>query len=151
MNIRMDAEQEGGAMRAHSKELGEMTPEQRAAVEAIRARRHTPESDAERELIREQAREEFPPASPDESLLEVMTSLRAERERQGLSLADVSERTQMDKATLSKLETGKTANPTYFTIRTYARALGKRVVWRVEDDASVNGQVPRADLPDRAI
>ncbi len=40
----------------------------------------------------------------------------------------------MDKATLSKLETGKVANPTYFTIRTYARALGKRVSWRIEED-----------------
>ena len=121
-------------MRGHSKALDEMTPEQRAAVEAIRARRHTPDADAERERFREEIREEIPPASPDESLLDTLAALRAERERQGLSLSDLSERTRMDKATLSKLETGKVANPTYLTIRTYARALGKRVAWRIEEE-----------------
>jgi ribosome-binding protein aMBF1 (putative translation factor) len=126
-------------MRTHGKPLDEMTPEQRAAIEAIRARRHTPETDAERERFREEIRQEFPPITPDESLLETLATLRAERERQGLSLADVAERTHMDKATLSKLETGKVANPTYLTIRTYARALGKRVAWRIEEEVSVEG------------
>jgi ribosome-binding protein aMBF1 (putative translation factor) len=126
-------------MRSHSKPLDEMTPEQRAAIDAIRARRHTPEADADRERFREEVRKEFPPASPDESLLDTLAALRTERERQGLSLADVAERTQIDKSSLSKLETGKVANPTYFTIRTYARALGKRVAWRIEDQSPVNG------------
>ena len=89
-------------MRGHSKALDEMTPEQRAAVEAIRARRHTPDADAERERFREEIREEVPLTSPDESLLDTLAVLRAERERQGLSLSDLSERTWMDKATLSK-------------------------------------------------
>ena len=120
-------------MRMKSKPLDEMTPEQRVAIEAIRARRHTPEADADRERFREEIRDEFPPAAPDESLIDTPASLRAELERQGLSLADLAERTQMDKATLSKLETGKVANPTYFTIRTYARALGKRIAWRIEE------------------
>jgi transcriptional regulator with XRE-family HTH domain len=43
------------------------------------------------------------------------------------------ERTKIDRATISKLETGKIPNPTYQTLRTYARALGKRIVWRLED------------------
>jgi ribosome-binding protein aMBF1 (putative translation factor) len=127
-------------MRAPSKALDQMTPEQQAAVEAIRARRHTPEADAERERFREEIREEFPPAAPDEALLDTLTALRADRERQGLSLADVAKRTHMDKATLSKLETGKVANPTYLTIRTYARALGKRVSWRIEEEVATDGQ-----------
>jgi ribosome-binding protein aMBF1 (putative translation factor) len=126
-------------MRSHGKSLDEMTPEQRAAMELIRASRHNPEADADREQFREAIREEVPPAVPDPSLLETLAALRVERERQGLSLADVAERTQMDKATLSKLETGKVLNPTYLTIRTYARALGKQVAWRIEDVAS-NGQ-----------
>jgi ribosome-binding protein aMBF1 (putative translation factor) len=137
MAIRLDSE--GDIMRAHGKALDQMTPEQRAAIEAIRARRHTPEADADRGRFREEIREEVPPASPDGPLLETVAALRAERERQGLSLADVAERTHMDKATLSKLETGKVANPTYLTIRTYARALGKRVAWRIEDEVAVNG------------
>ena len=116
-------------MRDQAKALDQMTQEQRAAVEAIRARRHTPEADAERERSRGAIREEIPPAS-----------LRAERDRQGLSLADIGERTQIDKATLSKLETGKTANPTYFTLRTYARALGKGLAWRIEEAVAANGQ-----------
>lgn len=45
----------------------------------------------------------------------------------------------MDKATLSRLETGKAANPTYLTIRTYARALGKHVSWRIEDASPADG------------
>ncbi len=126
-------------MRAHGKTLDEMTPEQRAVIEAIRARRHTPEADAELERYREAIREEVPPAAPDEGLAAMLTALRSERERQGLSLADVAERTGMDRATISKLETGKVANPTYFTLRTYARALGKRVSWRLEDSIPVNG------------
>jgi ribosome-binding protein aMBF1 (putative translation factor) len=132
-------------MSTHGKALDEMTPEQRAAIEAIRARRHTPEADAGRERFREEIRQEFPPATPDESLLDTLAALRAERERQGLSLADIAERTHMDKATLSKLETGKVANPTYLTIRTYARALGKRVAWRIEEEVSLNGTVNRPE------
>jgi ribosome-binding protein aMBF1 (putative translation factor) len=137
----------GEIMRAHGKALDEMTPEQRAAIEAIRARRHTPDSDSERDRFREEIRKEFPPAIPDESLLDALASLKAERERQGLSLADLSERTGMDKATLSKLETGKVANPTYGTIRTYARALGKRVVWRIEEEVAVSSHLAEGYLP----
>jgi transcriptional regulator with XRE-family HTH domain len=54
-------------------------------------------------------------------------------ESQGLSLADVSERTGLDRAMLSKLETGKLANPTVGTLRRYARALGKRLSWSLAD------------------
>lgn len=46
-----------------SKSLEDMTPEQRAAVAAIRAGRHTPEADAERERFREEIRKEVPPAA----------------------------------------------------------------------------------------
>lgn len=116
-----------------SKTLEAMSPEQRAAIEAIRARRDTPEGRAEIEQVRRDIRKEVPPAVPDEALSATLDALRAERARLGLSLADVSERTGMDRATISKLESGKVANPTYFTIRTYARALGKRVVWGIED------------------
>ena len=76
--------------------------------------------------------EEFPPLQPDESLWEVLAALRLERERLGLTLADVSARTTIDPTTISKLENGRLPNPTYSTMRTYARALGLRLGWTLE-------------------
>ncbi len=54
--------------------------------------------------------------------------LREERERQGLSLADVEERSGLRRAVLSRLENddGK-ANPTVLTLQRYAAALGLTV------------------------
>jgi len=127
-------------MRGHGKSVDEMTPEQRAAIESIRAGRHTPEADAERERIREAIRQEYPPAAPHDSLLHTVASLRLERERQGLTLAEISASTGMDPATLSRLETGKVVNPTYNTIRSYATALGKQVSWLIEDEVLADGQ-----------
>ena len=43
-----------------------------------------------------------------------------------------SERPGIDRATTSKLETGKIANPTIGTLRTYAKALGRRLAWTLE-------------------
>ena len=53
--------------------------------------------------------------------------LRSLRESQGLTLKDVSERSGIDVATLSKLENGKQANPTLFTMLLYVGAVGKRL------------------------
>jgi ribosome-binding protein aMBF1 (putative translation factor) len=111
----------------------DLTPEQRAAIEARRAERQTPEYQEELARDIEAYRREFPPLVPDEDLLAALAALRAERERQCLSLTDMMERTKIDRATISKLENGKIPNPTYQTLRTYARALGKRLVWSVED------------------
>ncbi len=44
----------------------------------------------------------------------------------------MAERTGIDRATISKLETGKIANPTIGTLTTYARALGQRLAWTLE-------------------
>jgi len=65
-------------------------------------------------------------------LIAALAGLRRERERQGLSLTDMAERTGIDRATISKLETGKIANPTIGTLRTYAKALGRRLAWTLE-------------------
>ena len=61
-----------------------------------------------------------------------MAALRRRREQLGLSLTDMSERTGIDRGTISKLETGKIANPTVATLRIYARALGRRLTWTLE-------------------
>jgi hypothetical protein len=59
--------------------------------------------------------------------------LRKAREDAGLSLTDVENRTGIDKATLSRLETGKQANPTVDTLVRYAAAVGKQLVLGLED------------------
>ncbi len=61
-------------------------------------------------------------------LRQALAALRAERERQGLSLADINERTGIDRAALSRLENNEDANPTLVTLERYAEALGKQMV-----------------------
>ena len=113
----------------------ETPPQVRAAAEARRARRQTPEY--REQLARDVAalKEEFHPKRREiaDDLSAALASFRVERERQGLSLSDVMERTGIDGATLSKLERGAVANPTVGTLQTYARALGKRLVWALAD------------------
>jgi transcriptional regulator with XRE-family HTH domain len=53
----------------------------------------------------------------------------------GLSLADVAERTGIDKAALSRLETAQNMNPTVSTLCRYANSLGKRWKWILEEEA----------------
>ena len=45
----------------------------------------------------------------------------------------MAERTGIDRATISKLETGKIPNPTIGTLRTYARALGRKLAWTLQE------------------
>jgi hypothetical protein len=59
--------------------------------------------------------------------------LRKAREDAGLSLTDVEIRTGIDKATLSRLETGKQTNPTVDTLVRYAAAVGKELVLSLQD------------------
>lgn len=61
------------------------------------------------------------------SLEHVMQALKVERERQGFSLADMKERTGIDRAALSRLESGQHPNPTIATLMRYAQALGKTI------------------------
>jgi ribosome-binding protein aMBF1 (putative translation factor) len=58
------------------------------------------------------------------ALLSALAAIKQERERRGLSLADVSERSGLDKAMLSRLENGKILNPTVATLWRYAEAVG---------------------------
>jgi DNA-binding Xre family transcriptional regulator len=64
---------------------------------------------------------------------QLLREMRQERERQGLSLADLAERTGMDKAALSRLETGRQANPTVDTLLRYASAIGKHIKMTLAD------------------
>jgi ribosome-binding protein aMBF1 (putative translation factor) len=69
-----------------------------------------------------------------DDLAEVVKQLKAAREQQGLSLADLTKATGMDPSALSKLETGRRPNPTVETLVRYARAVGKRLVVSVSDE-----------------
>jgi ribosome-binding protein aMBF1 (putative translation factor) len=66
-------------------------------------------------------------------LHEAFRLLRDERQRQGLSLADLEQRTGMSRSALCRLETDLEANPTITTLQRYADALGKRLLIVVAD------------------
>ncbi|MBX6313435.1 MAG: helix-turn-helix transcriptional regulator [Isosphaeraceae bacterium] len=120
-----------------AKRYEELTPAERAKVEAFRARHRTPEACTEERRGREAVYREFPPAGARTELIGLMATLRRERERQGLSLADVAARSGLDKAYLSRLENGGIPNPTLATVARYAAALSKRLALAVEDLESV--------------
>ena len=65
------------------------------------------------------------------SLRLLVNSLRKMREQANLSLAEVSQRSGMDKAMLSRLENGRVPNPGMETIWRYVSALEKDLEWRV--------------------
>jgi DNA-binding Xre family transcriptional regulator len=54
--------------------------------------------------------------------------LKFERLKKGLSLADMKERTGIERSTLSRLENDAAANPTVDTLTKYADAVGKKVL-----------------------
>jgi predicted transcriptional regulator len=106
-----------------------------------RDRRLTREEVAKYRVIREQVAGELPEliarhhqrmAALDQ-VEELLKQLKAAREEKGLSLADLTELTGMDRSALSKLETGQRPNPTVETLVRYAEAVGKRLVVSLAD------------------
>lgn len=109
----------------------------------------TPEDRARHRAIRERFQKERPslsqlvesgecaPPIPHGiylSLMAALHDLKKARETAGLSLADVAERSGIDKAALSRLENGVHDNPTVETLMRYAAALGKRLSWTLQDE-----------------
>jgi DNA-binding phage protein len=102
-------------------------------------RQATAEEQERHTRIREQIQEELPEIKKraQQKLAEAMQHgiamqhamaiLKAERVKQGLSLADMQERTGMERSTLSRLENQAEANPTVHTLMRYAAAVGKQV------------------------
>jgi DNA-binding phage protein len=76
---------------------------------------------ADKEAIDSQARAVF---AAHDSAREVVTRLKAERERRGLSLTDMLRRTGMSREALSRLENHLAPNPTVRTLARYAAAVG---------------------------
>jgi DNA-binding XRE family transcriptional regulator len=56
-----------------------------------------------------------------------VAELKAARQEQGLTLANVADRTRLAVETLSRLETGALVNPTWQTLARYAAAVGRHV------------------------
>lgn len=80
----------------------------------------------------ERAEEVRASGPPERPFRELIAALRAERERQGLSLSDLAERAGMDRSAIHKLEIGLNRNPTFATLSRYASALGTRIEWHLE-------------------
>lgn len=62
-----------------------------------------------------------------ERLRDIVQVLKAERQRLGLSLAEIGERSGIGKANLSRLENDPDPNPTLDTLLRYAEALGRTI------------------------
>ncbi len=109
-----------------------------------RNRRLTEEEGERYQQIREQVAAELPDirrraraAKPRILLKHVLKKLREERQRQGLSLADLNARSGIDRGTLSKLENDEDPNVTMNTLMRYAQAVGKVVLVQLDEDAPV--------------
>ena len=61
----------------------------------------------------------------------MLAELKKHRQRQGLSLADVAERSGMDRSAVSRLENGVYVNPTVDTLYRYAEAIGAEIGFSV--------------------
>ena len=121
------------AFRGETRKI-DRTPEEQARIQALRERFQS-ERPTHEELI---ASGEYEGPIPQDALVSffaTMAKLKSERQRQGLTLADVSDRSGLDIGLLSRLENGKVVNPTLATLWRYADALGRTVTLDVGDPA----------------
>jgi DNA-binding XRE family transcriptional regulator len=95
--------------------VAELTPEERAREERTRERYRRRPLRRPRGTIR--GRDFW-------ALIHLCNELRRLREDAGLTLAQVAEKGEMDEGSLSKLENGKTLNPTINTLFRVAEAVG---------------------------
>ncbi|HEY7356494.1 MAG TPA: helix-turn-helix transcriptional regulator [Ktedonobacterales bacterium] len=68
---------------------------------------------------------------------ELLRALANRREELGLSQTEVAARMGTSQSTLARLEQGS-ANPTLATVARLAKALGKKIEWRLIDEESPN-------------
>lgn len=119
----------------------ERTPEETVRLRAIRERFQRERPTLE-DLIASGECEPPIPQGAYRALRLLLSVLKEAREGLKLSLADVAERSGIDKAALSRLETGKQLNPTIDTLWRYAHAVGKRLTWLADDEASATEVSP---------
>jgi DNA-binding XRE family transcriptional regulator len=111
-----------------------ISAEQQAAIKAIRerARKDRPGPD---ELIERGELDELVPQAQYIELRALTVRFREIRERMGLSLTDLSERSGLTRAAISRLENGWNLNPTLETLYRYTEALGVGLKLAVDDPA----------------
>ncbi len=131
-------------------DFGKLIPQLRKFLKRIgmtkmrriqRSRRLTPEEAAKNRKAREQVDREVPElirrhrdrAAVVDQVEATVKQLKHEREKRGLSLADLTRLTGMDRSAISKLENGQRENPTMDTLARYAEAVGKRLVVSLND------------------
>lgn len=100
----------------------DLSQEQQSAIEAIRARARE-ERPGPDELIDRGELDELVPHAQYLEVRALGARMREIREGQGLSLTDVSERSGLTRAVVSRLENGWNLNPTLETLFRYAEAL----------------------------
>ncbi|MBL7040918.1 MAG: helix-turn-helix transcriptional regulator [Pirellulaceae bacterium] len=117
-------------------DLGGRMMAKKQAKRRSRGRYLTDEEAAKYDTIREQVAAEFsdrikkPTVSPVAHA--AIMELKQAREALGLSLADIRDRTGIERSALSRLE-NETPNVTIRTLERYAEALGKRIVIEIAD------------------
>jgi DNA-binding XRE family transcriptional regulator len=102
----------------------EMTPDERRSWEKAKT-----ESVREREEIVNQGRAVL---GARRVARQMLGELKAERERRGLSLADMMRLTGMSRESISRLENDPAPNPTVLTFARYAEALGLELRFSVK-------------------
>jgi cytoskeletal protein RodZ len=120
-----------------AKQMGKRIYRQATAAERERHNRIREQIEEELPDIKKRARQKLAEAVQQGIAIEhAMTVLKAERMKKGLSLADMKERTGIERSALSRLENNVEANPTVNTLTRYADAVGKKVfvVLANEDD-----------------
>jgi len=106
-----------------------LTPDEKARVAEVRRL-----VEGEREVILRRGREILAEErGRNAALRDVSRLLKTERLSQGLTLADVEQRSGIDPPALSRLENEADANPTVATLTRYANALGKQLVVALVD------------------
>jgi DNA-binding XRE family transcriptional regulator len=109
-----------------------LSPEKCAAIDATReeSRKERPGPD---ELIDRGELDELVPQAQYIETRALGIRLRRIREGMGLSLTDLSERSGLTRAAISRLENGWNLNPTLETLFRYAEALGVNLRVSVDD------------------
>jgi transcriptional regulator with XRE-family HTH domain len=150
-------------MGARGKHRGsDLTPEQRARIETIRAANRTPEARARQAAIRDEYAERPSldelvrrgDVAPDRittmgamgTLVKATAAVRKARETKGLSLTEVSRRSGLPLPTLSRLESGKNAHPTFETLARYAMGVGLELEVVVRDRIPDGERRPEAEV-----
>ncbi len=109
-----------------------LSADQQAAIKAIRERAQTDRPGPD-ELIDRGELDELVPQAQYIELRALAVRLREIRERMGLSLTDVSERSGLTRAAISRLENSWNLNPTLETLFRYTETLGVGLKLAVDD------------------